>query len=160
MYASVLSSILFGIECIPVTVESDVSPGMPNFSIVGLLSTEVRESRERVRSAIRNSGIQIPARRITVNLSPASIRKSGTGFDLPVAVSIIAALKMVPPDSLSNIMMIGEMNLNGDILPVKGALQASSYCSDHNIGFIIVPFNNRKEAALINGINVVPVNSL
>lgn len=160
MYAKVLSSILFGIECIPVTVESDVSPGMPNFSIVGLLSTEVRESRERVRSAIRNSGIQLPARRITVNLSPASIRKSGTGFDLPVAISIIAATRMVPASSLSNIMMIGEMNLNGDILPVKGALQASSYCKDHNIPYIIVPFKNRKEASLIKGVNIIPVNTL
>lgn len=100
LYSIVSTAIIRGIDSMPVQVEADVSDGMPVFEMVGFLASEVKEARERVRTAIRNSGYRLPAKRITVNLSPANIKKTGSGFDLPVAVAILAALGIVPEQSL------------------------------------------------------------
>jgi len=160
MYCSVKTATLNGIESIPVTCESDVSNGLPNFSIVGLLSTEIKESRERVRTAIKNSKVKFPASRITVNISPASIRKSGTGFDLPIAVSILGAYGQIKTSALKDIMMIGEMNLTGEILPVKGVLSACLVCKELGIRYLMVPEGNKYEAAMIPTLKILPVSSL
>jgi magnesium chelatase family protein len=160
MYCSVKTATLNGIESIPVTCESDVSNGLPNFSIVGLLSTEIKESRERVRTAIKNSKVKFPASRITVNISPASIRKSGTGFDLPIAVSILGAYGQIKTSPLKDIMMIGEMNLTGEILPIKGVLSACLVCKEMNIPYLMVPEGNKYEATMIPSLKIIPVKSL
>ncbi|MCR4782006.1 MAG: YifB family Mg chelatase-like AAA ATPase [Lachnospiraceae bacterium] len=160
MYCSVKTATLSGIDSIMVTCESDVSNGLPNFSIVGLLSTEVKESRERVRTAVKNSKIKFPASRITVNISPASIRKSGTGFDLPIAASILGAMGQIPLKKLESILMIGEMNLTGEILPIKGVLSASIICKENSIEYLMVPKENQNEATLIEDVKVIPVGSL
>ncbi len=122
MYSVVSTAIVRGIESIEVSVEADVSDGMPVFEMVGLLGSEVKEARERVKTALRNSGCRIPAKRITVNLSPADVRKSGASFDLPIAVAILSSLGMIKREKLSNMLVAGEVGLNGDVLPVEGIL--------------------------------------
>ena len=107
MYSIVTTAILHGIDSLPVQVEADVSDGLPIFEMVGFLASEVREARERVRTALRNCGHQLPAKRITINLSPANIKKSGNGFDLPITVAILAALGIVPEEFLKDTLVIG-----------------------------------------------------
>ena len=160
MYCSVKTAVLTGIESKIVTCESDVSNGLPYFAIVGLLSTEVKESRERVKTALKNSHVRLPTSKITVNISPASIRKSGTGFDLPIAVSIMGATNQVSTKQLDEVLMIGEMTLSGEILPVKGVLSAAISCKEANIPYILVPKDNAPEASLIPDIKVIPVSHL
>ena len=130
MYSSVKTAALQGIDSINVSCEADVSDGLPVFDLVGFLSTEVRESRERVRTALRNTGINLPAKRITINISPASIRKSGTSFDLPIAASILAAIGVIPEEILHRVIMIGELSLYGDVLPIKGVLPVALSMKD------------------------------
>ena len=122
MYCAVKTSILYGINSIDVSCEADVSSGMPYFSMVGFLSSDIKESKDRIKTAIKNSNVQFPAKKITVNISPASIKKSGSSFDLPIAIAILGAMGEIPTDNLKDIMFIGEMNLSGDILPVRGVL--------------------------------------
>ncbi len=160
MYFSVKTSVLHGIDSMVVSCESDVSNGMPVFLLVGFLSEEVKESRERVRTALSNIGISLPVKRITVNISPASIKKSGTSFDLPIAISIIGAMGMIQSKDLDRSLMLGEMNLQGDILPVNGVLPAALSCKENGIDIIIVPDENKKEASLVPGLKVIPVKSL
>ena len=111
---------LDGICAMPVQVEVDISMGMPVFDMVGYLSPEVREAKERVRTALHNCGILLPAKRITVNLSPANIRKTGTGFDLPIAVALLVAMGLVKPEKCADTIFSGELNLSGQLLPVQG----------------------------------------
>ncbi|MBP7059740.1 MAG: YifB family Mg chelatase-like AAA ATPase [Lachnospiraceae bacterium] len=160
MYFSVKTSVLHGIDSMVVSCESDVSNGMPVFLLVGFLSEEVKESRERVRTALSNIGISLPAKRITVNISPASIKKSGTSFDLPIAISIIGAMGMIQSKNLDRSLMLGEMNLQGNILPVNGVLPAALSCKENGIDIIIVPDENKKEASLVPGLKVIPVKSI
>ena len=123
MYSIVSTAIIHGISSLPVQVEADVSDGMPMFEMVYFSArSEVKEARERVRTAIRNSGYVLPAKRITVNLSPANIKKTGSGFDLPVAIAVLAALGIVLDDNLSGCLIVGEIGLNGKVQPVEGIL--------------------------------------
>ena len=108
MFSSVISSGIRGIDCFTVMVEADISDGMPMFDLVGYLSGEVREARERVRTAMKNAGYDFPVKRITVNLSPGNIRKQGTGYDLPMAVSILAAMGHIKNDVLKDALIVGE----------------------------------------------------
>lgn len=119
MYSSVETAVILGIDSIHVKCEADVSDGLPVFDMVGFLSTEVRESRERVRTALRNSGFTLPAKRITINISPASLRKQGTAFDLPIACAILGASHILQEEILSSVLMVGELSLEGEVLPVK-----------------------------------------
>jgi magnesium chelatase family protein len=160
MYFSVKTSVLHGIDSMIVSCEADVSNGMPLFLLVGFLSEEVKESKERVRTALSNVGISLPAKRITVNISPASIKKSGTSFDLPIAISIIGAMGIIQSVNLERTLMLGEMNLQGEILPVNGVLPAALSCHENGIDVIIVPDENKKEAALVPGLKVLPVKSI
>ncbi len=117
MYSIVSTATVCGIQSVLVQVEADVSDGMPAFEMVGALSSEVKEAKERVRAAFRNSGIRLAPKKITVNIYPADIRKTGTGFDLPIALAILAAYGKVPGKHLEGILFAGEISLNGEIRP-------------------------------------------
>ena len=114
MYSLVTTSIIQGIKSIPVYVEADVSDGMPLFEMVGSLSPEVKESKERVRTALKNTGYILPPKRITINFIPANIRKTGSGFDLPVVAAVLCAIGIVPEEALKDTMVVGEISLSGE----------------------------------------------
>ena len=120
MFSKVYSAALNGMDAYLVRVEADISEGMPQFLMVGYLSSEVREAGDRVRTALRNTGFVLPPKRIMVNLAPAGIRKAGSRFDLPVAAAILASLEKIPADSLKDVMLTGELSLSGQILPEIG----------------------------------------
>src|SRR5690242_6771378 len=122
MLASLRTAALFGIDACPVHVEVDVSFGLPSFAMVGLPDASVRESRDRVRSAIRNSGYGFPPHRITVNLAPADVRKAGAAFDLPIALGVLAASGVVERRHIADLVLIGELSLDGSIQPTRGVL--------------------------------------
>lgn len=160
MYSIVTTAILHGIDSLPVQVEADVSDGLPVFEMVGFLASEVREARERVRTALRNCGHQLPAKRITINLSPSNIKKSGNGFDLPITVAILAALGIVHQEALKDTLVIGEIGLNGAILAVDGVLPILLQAKERGIRRCIIPKDNRREAALVEGISVFPADHI
>jgi magnesium chelatase family protein len=159
MLAKVLSSAVLGIDAFPVEVEVDVSRGLPSFSTVGLPDNAVKESKERVRSAIKNSGYNFPAKRITVNLAPADIKKEGTTFDLPVAVAILKAEGIVKNDNVKDYLVLGELSLDGTIKPVRGALPVAVSAKKLKKE-IILPVQNREEAALVEDIDVFGLDTL
>ncbi|MFQ5442451.1 MAG: YifB family Mg chelatase-like AAA ATPase [Thermodesulfobacteriota bacterium] len=150
MLAKVLSSATLGIDAYPVEVEVDISRGLPAFSTVGLPDNAVKESKDRVKSAIKNSGYTFPVRRITVNLAPADIKKEGTAFDLPVAVGILMATGVVKSEDLSDYLLVGELSLDGRLRPVRGALSVA-LCARSRGKKLILPLENAKEAALVEG---------
>lgn len=150
-FVRMLSFALQGIEAIPVVVEVDVSPGIPAFEVVGLPDAAVRESRERVRSAVRNGGWSFPSQRITVNLAPAHIRKGGAGLDLAIALGVIAAAGRLPPEALARVCAAGELALDGSLRPVRGALAMAMAAKVEGCGPLILPVGNAPEAALAGG---------
>ena len=160
MLARVLSSAVKGIDGCLVEVEVDIVQGLPAFTIVGLPETAVKESKERVKSAINNSGYLFPAERITVNLAPANMKKMGTAFDLPIALGILAATGVVPHESISTSLCMGELSLDGRIKPVNGTLPMAQAAKASGYGGIIVPAENGAEASCISGIDVHPVANL
>ncbi len=160
MLATVNSAALMGIQALPVAVEVDIGGGIPGISIVGLPDSAVRESKDRVRAALRNSGFEVPARRITVNLSPAHLRKEGSAYDLPVALAILSALGLVPSEPLQDLLLVGELSLDGTVNGVRGGLPIARYVSQRGLGGLIVPKQNAPEAALAKSISVYPVQSL
>ncbi|MBF0232201.1 MAG: YifB family Mg chelatase-like AAA ATPase [Desulfamplus sp.] len=160
MLARINCSAVSGISGYVVEVEVDISFGLPIFNIVGLPETAVRESRERVKTAIKNSGYAFPMDRITVNLAPADVKKEGTGFDLPVAMGILSASKIVPPDRFNGYFMMGELSLDGRVKPVNGVLPAVLCAQENGARGIIVPLENRAEASMVKNIEVLPVESL
>jgi len=159
LLAKVLSSSVIGIDAFPVEVEVDVGRGLPSFQTVGLPDNSVKESRERVRSAIKNSGYNFPTGRITVNLAPADIKKEGTVFDLPMAVGILGAGGMIRKDRLGDFFILGELSLDGLIRPVRGALSFAVSARRLNKK-ILLPVENKDEAALIEGVEAYGVGSL
>ena len=161
MYSKVYSGIPVGIDGMLVSVEADISNGLPAFDLVGYLAASVKEARDRVRSALRNSGFVLPAQRITVNLSPADVRKDGTGFDLSIAVAILIAMQVIPDsEKFNNILFLGELGLDGRILPVPGVLPIVHFAATRGINTVVVPMGNVSEARFIPDIEVVPVDSL
>lgn len=159
MLAKVFSSTTLGIDAYMVEVEVDISRGLPSFSTVGLPDGAVKESKDRVKSAIKNSGYGFPARKITVNLAPADVKKEGTSFDLPVAAGILKAEDVIADKSITNYIIIGELSLDGGIKPVKGALPVA-VCARELGKKLIVPVENSAEAALVEGLSVYGVDSL
>jgi magnesium chelatase family protein len=151
---------LVGVEACPVQVEVDVSFGLPMFTMVGLPDASVRESRDRVRSAIRNSGFDYPQHRITVNLSPADVRKAGSSFDLPIALGILAACGAVPDRQLSDVIVVGELSLDGDIHPIRGMLPVAVAARRHDARAVLFPYANTAEAAVVEGPTLMPVRTL
>ncbi|MFC1488451.1 YifB family Mg chelatase-like AAA ATPase [Thermodesulfobacteriota bacterium] len=160
MLAKVLSSAVIGIDAYIVEVEVDITKGLPTFTTVGLPETSVKESKERVKSAINNSGYTFPADRITVNLAPADIKKEGTGFDLPMALGILAATRIIPQNVISKYLILGELSLDGRIKPVRGSLPMAIAAKNAGYSGILVPFENRQEASVVKGIPVFPVKNL
>ena len=159
MIAKVQSYALIGLEGVAVTVEADVSKGIPSYEIVGLPDTAVKESKERVRSAVKNSALDFPAHKITVNLAPAYVKKAGSAFDLPLAVSILLASGNLQADA-SGIVFLGELALNGDLRAVTGVLPALISARDKGFTKFVVPYDNRKEAGYIHGVDVYAAKTL
>jgi magnesium chelatase family protein len=158
--AKVFSSALIGIDASPVEVEVDLAPGLPTFAVVGLPDASVKESRERVKSAIQNSGLDFPIRRITVNLAPADLRKEGSAYDLPIAVGILSATGVIPGGRLPTTVMLGELSLDGRVKPIKGALSCALAAQRAGMHDLLVPRDNALEAAVIEGISVYAVDTL
>lgn len=156
----VLSAVIHGIQAEIIQVEADASSGLPVFHMVGYLSTEVKEASQRVRTAIRNTGVSFPAKKIVINLSPASIRKKGSSFDLSIAVSILIALDILPQKSVEGMMLIGELGLDGSVRKVAGILPVVLKAKEKGVSVCVVPKENGKEGALVNGIKIVGVESL
>ncbi len=160
MLATVLSSALLGIDAYIVKVEVDVAGGLPYFTTVGLPDSAIKESRDRVIAAIKNSGFYFPQTRVTVNLAPADIRKTGSAFDLPIAIGIMAATNQVNLARLENAIILGELALDGNIRAIQGALPIAITAKENGIKDIILPAENAKEAAIVEEVNVYPVTSL
>lgn len=161
MLAKTVSSAILGIDAYLVDVEVDISSGLPAFATVGLPDNAVKESKDRVKSAIKNMGYSFPSTRITVNLAPADIKKEGSSFDLPIAVGILAAGSTVQDgDRLNKYILLGELSLDGRIKPVRGALPIAAACRESRVAGIILPRENAPEAALVDGIAVIGVETL
>lgn len=160
MLSIIHSAALLGIDSYPVTVEVDLSNGLPSFDIVGLPDSAVKESRERVRTAIRNSDLSFPVKRITVNLAPADTKKEGASFDLPIALGILAACGLFPPAAAADAIITGELSLDGSVRPVNGVLPMIYDGSQRGVKTCFVPAENAAEAALVEGVCVYPVSSI
>ena len=161
MLAKICSCAIVGIEAAVVHVEVDISRGLPNFTLVGLPDAAVRESRDRVHAAIKNSGQRFPPNsRLTVNLAPADLRKEGPAYDLPIAVGILAASRQIWVDALADSMFLGELGLDGELRHTKGVLLMAALAREQGLKRVFVPEINGREAALIPEIEVIPVASL
>jgi magnesium chelatase family protein len=160
LLAKVLSSAVLGVDAYIVEVEVDIRHGLPSFQTVGLPEAAVKESKDRVKSAINNSGFRFPDDRITVNLAPADIKKEGTGFDLPIAVGILAATGVIPQDLLSHYLILGELSLDGRIKPVKGSLSIALSAKSCGLRGIILSKDNAREVAVVKGVVALPAFSL
>jgi magnesium chelatase family protein len=158
--ACLRTAAVFGVDACPVHVEVDVSFGLPGFTMVGLPDASVRESRDRVRSAIRNSGFEFPPHRVTVNLAPADVRKAGASFDLPIALGILAAQGSVERRAVADIVVFGELSLDGSIQPSRGALPIAAAAKREGLLGILLPRANAGEAAIVGGLQIYPVGSL
>ncbi len=160
MLARVFSSMIQGIDASVVEVEVDMVFGLPLFTIVGLPDTAVRESKERVRAALRNAGFKFPSKKITVNLAPANIKKEGALYDLPVAVAILCAEGIIDGDRVKDYMLIGELSLDGRIKSLRGALSSAVTARDKGFKGLFIPVNNAAEAGLIKDLDIYGVETL
>ena len=160
MLASVSSLGLTGIEGYLVTVEAFTVEGMPMFELVGLPDAAVKESRERVRAAMASCRLQFPIARMTLNLSPADVRKEGPAYDLPIALAIMASCGILDREALHGLAAIGELSLSGDVLSVRGALSMAIAAREHGVRALMLPAQNAREAACIDGLDILPVVSL
>lgn len=160
MVTRVLSGMVRGVESFPVYVETDISNGLPVFDLVGYLGSEVKEARERVRTALKNNGYALPVAHITANLSPANMRKSGTGFDLPIALSILICLQVIPQEALKDTFIVGEMMLSGEITSTCGILPMLLMAKSQGVKKCIIPLDNIDEGAVVDGMEVYGVKSI
>ena len=158
MLAKVLSAALVGLDAHLIDVEVDIAGGLPQFSVVGLPDATVRESRDRVRSALKNTGFHFPAKRITVNLAPADIKKEGAGLDLAIAIGILVAEEVIPTERLARWVLVGELSLDGQVKPISGALSIGIACR-HHYG-LLLPAANGQEAAMVEGVAAHPLHTL
>ncbi|MDO4632871.1 MAG: YifB family Mg chelatase-like AAA ATPase [Eubacteriales bacterium] len=160
MFSSVLSACVYGVESRLVHVEADVGDGLPQFSMVGDLSAQVREAQERVRSALRNSGRSLRPKRITINLSPADLRKHGSGFDLAIAIAVAAGYGEIPAERLSQTLIIGELSLNGEVRKISGVLPIVADAADYHCHTCILPYENLSEVQRIQTVRTFGVRTL
>jgi magnesium chelatase family protein len=160
MLAAVRSAAVLGIDAYDVTVEVDVAQGLPQFTIVGLAAGAVKESRERVAAALTNSGLALPPRRVTVNLAPADMRKEGTAFDLPIALALLVATGQLRPETLSGVVAVGELGLDGRLRAMRGALSIARHVARHDGLTLVVPPPNAAEASLVGGLSLCAPTSL
>lgn len=155
MFSKIYSGGIRGVEGYLVEVEADVSDGLPGFTMVGYLASEVKEAHERVRTALRNSGFRLPPKKITINLSPADVRKDGTAYDLPIAVAVLAASGVIPAQTLGQYGFIGEVGLDGELKPLHGTLSITEAMRNAGIGRIFLPQENAAEATAVKGMEVI-----
>ncbi len=160
MYSIIKTALLEGIHTRAIEVEVDMSNGMPGFDMVGNLSQDIREGKERIRTALHHNGILLPAKRITVNLAPANIRKSGTGFDLPIAVALLQSLGLVTKEACEGKLFVGELGLKGQLLPVRGVLPIVSDGMERGITSFVVPKDNESEGQLVPSANIYGFSSI
>lgn len=160
MFCKINSSAVQGVDGTIITVEADVSDGLPMFAMVGYLSSSVKEAGERVRTSLKNSGFLMPPKRITINLSPADVRKDGTGFDLPIAIAILLCMGKNSKLDISNTVIVGELGLDGCVQKIPGILPMVYHAAKEGYEACIVPYENKKEAELVDGIKIVPVKNL
>lgn len=160
MYSRVVTGALNGIESMLAAVEVDVSKGMPGFEMVGQLNNEVREARERVRVALKNASIVIPPMRITVSISPAEMRKEGASYDLPIAIGVLVSLGLIPEEGIRNILIVGELGLDGAVRTVKGVLPIVQRAKQEGVKRCMVPTANVREGAIIDNIEIIGVSTL
>lgn len=160
MLATIITGTISGINGLLVEVETDIAPGLPTFSTVGLAEGAVREAKDRVKSAIRNTGYRFPNRRITVNLAPANLKKVGSGYDLPMALGILSASETLESNHLTEYGIIGELSLDGSVREVPGVLPMVMAARDGGLKGVIVPVGNIREAAVVQGIKVIGVKNL
>ena len=160
MLATLESATVIGVNACRVHVEIDVSGGLPHFQLVGLPDASVRESRDRVRAAIRNSGFQFPVNRITINLAPGDVRKAGPAFDLPIALGMLAATGTVTRRDFAGIVHIGELSLDGAIPPARGVLPIAAEARRSGAKALLLPYDNLSEAAVVTGLRLLPVRTL
>ena len=161
MFTKVISFSIIGIDAISIDVEMDAkSSSMPYFSMVGLPANSVKESKDRVITAIRNNNYSFPSKAYTVNLAPADVKKEGVAFDLPIAIALLSSLKQISPNYLDEIGLVGELSLNGEVRPIRGILPITLSTKNNGLKGIIVPEENAKEAAVVEGISVYPIKNL
>nr|MBA3268888.1 YifB family Mg chelatase-like AAA ATPase [Acidobacteriota bacterium] len=160
MLARLESAAVFGVDAYPVHVEVDVGLGLPFFRMVGLPDASVRESRDRVKAAIRNSGYDFPSHRITINLAPADVRKAGSAFDLPIALGILAAEGTVKSDELPTMVLVGELSLDGSIHSARGILPIAAAARKKGATALLLPAPNAAEASVVGGLRLLPVRTL
>ena len=160
MYGNVRSASVYGIEAMLINVEADVSDGLPLFNMVGYLASEVKEAKDRVRTALKNSNFALRPKHITVNLSPADVRKAGTAFDLPIAMACLAASEILPQEKFDNMLIVGELSLDGKINRISGVLPICIAAKEAGIDTVVVPKGNAKEGAVVSGIAVIGVETL
>jgi magnesium chelatase family protein len=154
MLSRIRSAAVLGIDAFPVEVEVDISSGLPSFSTVGLPNGAVKEGRERVSAALANAGFQFPLRRITVNLAPADIRKDGSALDLPIALGLLVASGQIPEANLKHTMVLGEVGLEGDLRPIRGALSIALAARSSGCTALLLPADNLSEAAVVQDLEV------
>lgn len=160
MLSIIKSMTLIGIEGVIIDVQVDVSAGIPCWEVVGLPDVSIKEAKERVRTAIKNSGYEFPSRKIIINLSPATIKKEGTNFDLPIAIAVLIASGIVHAFESKGVIFIGELGLDGVVNPVRGVLAMCVEAKKLGFKFVVVPKLNAKEASIVEGINIIPVETL
>lgn len=160
MFSRIYCAALDAIDAVIVQAEADVSDGLPVFDMVGLPASEVKEAKERVRVAMKNSGYLLPPKRITVNLSPADIRKDGTAFDLPIAVAVLASAGYLSKEYLDHILFVGELSLDGSVNPVNGVLPIVYEAKKQGFRYCMIPMGNYREATAIDDIGILPVKNL
>ncbi len=159
MLAQTSSAALIGVEAHPIEVELHLAVGLSQFNIVGLPDGAIRESRDRIAAAMTNSGVRLPIRRITCNLAPAEMRKSGAGFDLPIAACLLASIDIFPPERLNNLMLAGELSLEGRVRPVRGALSMALLAKQQG-KTLVLPAKNALEASIVPGLRLYSIESL
>ncbi len=160
MLFKTFSAAVFGIDAYPVEVEVDISAGLPNFTTVGLPDAAVRESHHRIKSAIKNCGLEFPFQAVTVNLAPADVKKEGSGFDLSIALGILGTTGVLLKNDLKGVLFLGELSLDGGLRPIKGALSIASMARQKGLGKMVVPVENTCEAAVVEGVQVFGMRSL
>jgi len=159
MLVKIPAAALYGVYAYPVTVEVNLSAGL-GYAIVGLPDNAVKESRERVETAIRNNGFSFPRGKIIINLSPADLRKEGTAYDLPIAVGILAASGQIERDSWEDTLIMGELSLDGTLMPIRGALPIAILARKNRVSTLLLPFANGQEAGIVKDIGVYTPQNL
>ncbi len=160
MLATIESATVIGVDACRVHVEIDVSRGFPTFQLVGLPDASIRESRDRVRAAMRNCSYDFPISRITINLAPGDVRKAGPAFDLPIAVGILKATGIVTRNDFAGLVHVGELSLDGSIQPARGVLPIAAEARRNGARALLLPHDNLAEASVVSGLRLLPVRNL